>query len=99
MQPAGARFRHRTIHEPNLIHRNKYIKSSASESIRNTWFNLERLSRPSRFARTGNSTLDELWNGFDSDTDLFMYRTKSISYYNVFCKNKDLRLNQFSRSK
>ena len=27
-----------------------------------------------------------LWNVFDSDVELFMYRTKCIGYYKVFCK-------------
>ena len=39
-----ARFRGRTFHEPNLIHCIKYMKSSASESIRNACFDLEQLS-------------------------------------------------------
>ena len=70
-----ARLRRRTFHEPNLIHWIKYMKSSASESIRNACFNLERLSRSFRLARPGISPLERLWNGFDSDTELFMYRT------------------------
>ena len=41
----------RTFHEPNLIHWIKCMKSSAPESIRNAYFNLERLSRSSRLAR------------------------------------------------
>ena len=28
-----------------------------------------------------------LWNDFDSDTDISMYRTLCINYYNVFCKH------------
>ena len=51
------------------------MKSSASESIRNAYFNLERLSRSSRLAGPGISTMDRLWNGFDSDALLFMYQT------------------------
>ena len=50
------------------------MKSSASESIRNACFNLEQLSRSFRLARPDISTLDRLWNGFDSDAELFMYR-------------------------
>lgn len=44
-QNTQARFIRRTFHEPNLIliHRIKYIVSSASESISNVYFNLERL--------------------------------------------------------
>ena len=49
--------------------------------------NLDRFSRSSRPARPGSLTLAELGNGFDSDADLSMYRTKCISYYyNIFCK-------------
>ena len=51
------------------------MKSSASESVRNVCFNLERLSRSFRLARPGISPLEQLWNGFDSDSELFMYRT------------------------
>ena len=40
-----ARFRRRSFHEPNLIDWIKYMKSLASESIKNGYFNLERLSR------------------------------------------------------
>ena len=74
-QRTKARFRRRTFHEPNLIHWIKYMKSSASESIRNACFNLERLSRSFRLARPEISPLDRLWNVFDSDAELFMYRT------------------------
>ena len=72
-----ARFRRRTFEERNLIHWNKYMKSSASESIRNACFNLERLRRSFRPARPRISPLGEwlLWNGFDSDAGLFKYRT------------------------
>ena len=52
------------------------MKSLAYEYvIRNAYFNLERLSRSSRLARPGISTVERLWNGFDSDTKLFMYQT------------------------
>ena len=69
-----ARFRRRTFQEPNVIHWNKYMKSSTSESVRNACFNLERLRRSFRPARPGISPLGEwLWNGFDSDAELFMY--------------------------
>ena len=70
-----ARFRGRTFHEPNLIHWIKYMKSSASESIRNACFNLERLSRSFRLAWPRISPLERLWNSFDSDAELFTYRT------------------------
>ena len=53
----------------------KYMKISASESIRNAYFNLERLSHSLRLARSEISPLERLWNGFDSDAELFMYRT------------------------
>ena len=61
------------FHEPNLIHGFiiKYMKSSESESIRRGYFNVERLSRSSRLAWPGISTLERL----DSDAELFMYRT------------------------
>ena len=49
------------------------MKRSASESIRITCFNLERLSRSFRLARTGISPLERLWNGFDSDAEIFVY--------------------------
>ena len=65
------------------------MKSSASESIRNACFNLERLSRSFRLAGPGVSPLERLWNGFDSDAELFMYGTYCISYYNVFFKQFD----------
>ena len=52
-----ARFRRLTFHEPDLT-----LKSSASESIRNARFNLERLSRSFRIARPGISPLERLWN-------------------------------------
>ena len=65
------------------------MKRSASESIRNACFNLEQLRRSFRPARPDSSTLDRLWNGFDSDAELFMYRRKWINYYNVFCEQFD----------
>ena len=61
-----ARFTCRTFHEPNLIHRIKNMKRSASESIRNGYFNLERLRRSFRLIWPGI----RLWNGFDSDAEL-----------------------------
>ena len=42
---------------------------------RNACFNLERLSRSFRLAWPGISPLERLWNGFDSDDELFTYRT------------------------
>ena len=56
-----ARFRRRTFHEPNLIHWIKYMKSSASESIRNACLKMERLSRSFRLTPAGNLTL---WSDF-----------------------------------
>ena len=58
---AKARFRRRTFHEPNLIYRIRYMKSSASESVMNGYFNLERLRRSFRLAWPGISTLERLW--------------------------------------
>ena len=58
------------------------MKSLASESIRNTCFNLEWLSGSSRLAQLGISTLD-------IDAEFFMYRVKCKSYYNVFSKEFD----------
>ena len=84
-----ARFRRRTFQEPNLIYRNKYMKRSASESIRNACGNLKRLRRSFRPAQPGISPLEWLWKGFDSDAELFMYRTLCINYYNEFCKQFD----------
>ena len=55
-----ARLKRRTFHKPNLIHWIKYMKSSASESIRNACFNLERLSRSLRLAWPGISPLERL---------------------------------------
>ena len=73
------------------------MKISASESIRNACFNLEWLSRSIRLARPGISPFDRLWNAFDSDAELFMYRKKCINSYNVFCKQFD-RHEHFSPS-
>ena len=44
-----------------------YMKSSASGSMRNACFNLERLRRSFRLAWPRISPLERLWNGFDSD--------------------------------
>ena len=57
-------FRRRTFHEPNLIHEIKCMKSSASESIRNAYLNLEQLSRSSLLARPGISSLERLCSAF-----------------------------------
>ena len=84
-----ARFRRRTFHEPNLIPWIEYMKSSASVSIKNVCFSLERLSRSFPLAWPGISPLERVWNGFDSDAELFMHRTKRMNYYNVFCKQFD----------
>ena len=50
------------------------MKSSASEEIRDAYFNVGRLSRSFRLARLGISALEGLWSGFDSDSELFMSR-------------------------
>ena len=63
------------------------MKSSASKSVRNAYFNSERLSRSLRLARPGISTVERLWNGFVQYTELLMYRTKCINYNKVFCKH------------
>ena len=70
-----AQFRRWTFHEPNLIHWIKYMKSLASESIRNACFNFERLRCSFHLAQLGISPLEWLWNSFDSDAKLFMYWT------------------------
>ena len=70
-----ARFRCRSFHEPNLTHWIKHVKSSTSKSIRNAYFNLEQLSRSSRLPQPGISTVEQLWNSFDSDGEIFMYQT------------------------
>ena len=69
-----AQFRRWTFHEPNLIHWIKYMKSLASESIRNAYFNWERLSHSFCLAQPEILPLERLWNDFDSDAKLFMYR-------------------------
>ena len=51
--------------EPNTL---------ASESIRNACFNLEQLSCSFHLGHLRIFPLKQLWNGFDSDTKLFMYR-------------------------
>ena len=53
------------------------MKSSASEEIRDAYFNLGRLSRYSSLAKLGISALERLWSGFDSDSEL-------INYSNIF---------------
>ena len=58
------------------------MKSSASESIKNGYLNLERLSRSSRLAQPGISSLQQLW---------FRRRTFHVpnlmhKYYNIFYK-------------
>ena len=63
VQESKARLRRRTcsFHEPSLIHWINDLISSASESIRNAGFNLERLSHSFRLARPVISTLGRLW--------------------------------------
>ena len=65
------------------------MKSLASESIRNACFNLGGLRRSFLLARPGIPPLERLWNDFDSDAELFMYRTQCINYYSVFCEQFD----------
>ena len=60
------------------------MKRSPSEAIKNGYFNLERLNRSFRLAWPGISILERFWNGFVSDAELFMCRTKCINYDNVF---------------
>ena len=60
-----------TFREPNLIHWRKYKKSSASESLRNACFNLERFSRCFCLARPEILHMEGLWNVFDSETPSF----------------------------
>ena len=50
---------------------------------------MERLSRSFCLARPGISLLERVWNGFDSDAELFVYRTQSMNFYNVFSKQFD----------
>ena len=58
-----------------FIGRIKDVESLVSESIRNAKFNVELLSRSSRLAWPGISTLERLWNSFDSDAKLSMCQT------------------------
>ena len=60
VQGPKAQFRRRTFHEPNLIPLNNYMKSLASESVKNGYLNLERLSRSSRLAQLRISPLERL---------------------------------------
>ena len=55
----------------------------ASESIRNACFNLDRFSRSFRLAWPNISPLERLWNGFDSDDELFMYSApgRALGYF------------------
>ena len=41
--------------------------------IGNAYFNLERLSHSSHLDQLGIQTVEQLWNGFDSDAKLFIY--------------------------
>ena len=52
-----------------------YMKCLASESIRNPFFNLDLLRCSSCLAWLRISTLEHFWDGFDSDTELFMFQT------------------------
>ena len=66
-----AQFRRRTFHEPNLITWIKYMKSSASESVKNGYF----IWNGSAVLSAWLSREFRLWNGFDSDAEPFMSRT------------------------
>ena len=59
------------------------MKSSASKSVRNAYFNSERLSRSLRLARPGISTVERLCSRHRTFND----RTKCINYNKVFCKH------------
>ena len=59
------------------------MKKSASETIKNGYFNLERLSRSFRLAWPKISTLERLWNDFVSEAKLFMCQAKCKNYDNV----------------
>ena len=72
------------------------MESSASESISNAYYNLERLSHSSPIARPVISTLEILWKGLDHET--FHVPNPSISYNNVFCKQCDRNEKQFDRN-
>ena len=56
-----ALFRRRTSHEPNWIQWVKFMWSTASEPIRNGWYNSDRLSRSSRLAEPGITAVDYIW--------------------------------------
>ena len=71
----NAWFRRRTSHEPNRIHWIKFMRSTASESIRNGWLNSNWLSRELRLS-----------TGFDSDAYLHTSRNKHINQTSVFLK-------------
>ena len=60
------------------------MKRSASETTKNGYFNLERLSLLFAWLMAENFDSGRLWNGFVSDVELFMCRTKCINYDNVF---------------
>jgi len=74
-----ARFRHWTFHEPNLIH---WITVG-------TWkvWRLNQLGMPEPFFLPSPARVT--LNGFDSDDKLFMYGTKCMNDYNIFCKQFD----------
>ena len=72
--PQGNRITEVAVRQGFTLHW-KVHENSVSESIRNACFNLERLSRSSRLARPGIPSMGRLLNGFDSDAELFKYRT------------------------
>ena len=72
--PEGDRITEVVVRQGFTLHW-KVHENSASESTRNAYFNLERLSSSSRLARPGISTMGRLLKGFDSDAELFKHRT------------------------
>ena len=50
-------------------------KFGVMNQLRNAWFNSTQLSCSFRQAWLGISPLERLWKGFESDAELFMYRT------------------------
>ena len=63
-------FRFQTFHVLNLTHWIKYMKSLMSESIRDTYFNLEPFFLPRLAGNFGQVAL--IWSSIDSDVKPFM---------------------------
>ena len=72
------------------------MKSSACESIRNAFFNLERLSRSFRLVWPGISALERLWNGTFHVQNL-MHKLLLTAYFTSRLREMRifLRLNYF----